>query len=104
MRLSMIAVLLAACGGSNPTLAGGLPIDAADPVECPNRTAAVGQPQTTPAAGEIALGDVTVRTALDVAGLAGKKVITGSLTIETTELATVALPDLEVVQGSLTIR
>ncbi|MBJ6763414.1 hypothetical protein JGU66_21825 [Myxococcaceae bacterium JPH2] len=48
-------------------------------------------------------GEALVRNAADVAALRGVQRIRGSLTVEYTELASLGLPDLEVVEGSVLI-
>ena len=75
MRTLAITVVLAACG-NDPPPGDDAPPDA-PPVadDCPNRTAPTGMPAMDP--GMFVLGDATIRTALDVQGLAGFKVITG---------------------------
>jgi hypothetical protein len=70
-------------------------IDAAVLDDCPNRMAPTGEHPGPLVAEEIHAGDVTIQSALDIQTLAGKRAITGSLTIASTTLTTVVLPDLE---------
>src|SRR5687767_5740462 len=101
------ALALTACGGGGGSPDAGAPDaslpgadaspdaspDAAVVDFCPNRTAPVGQPEGPVPTEAIHAGDVTIRTALDVQALAGKRVITGSLYVEGTDVPTIVLPD-----------
>jgi hypothetical protein len=53
--------------------------------------------------GDVVSRDVAIRSSADVTALAGVRVITGTLRIQLTSLATVSLPRLEHVGGSLEV-
>src|SRR5262245_59055473 len=122
--LALVVVAVAACGDSAsdpdaspapadaPAADAPGPADALDPADAASADAAppdaappdAAPPDAAPPcptvfdAPETVTGDVTIRTALDVQALAGKRAITGEVLIDG-DLAEVVLPDVEYVGG-----
>ena len=71
--------------------------------DCPNRTAPVGEPRPPITTAETHSGDVTIASTLDIQLLAGIRFVNGNLTIDSTTLSEVVLPDLEAVRGHVLI-
>ena len=112
-RATLLAIAAASCGGPSspatdaPSSADATAIDAPPAIDamlpdlCKHRTAPAGVPEGTYPPESILDNSLVIRSQVDVDALAGIRVITGSLDIAA-KLDSITLPDLEVVEGSLT--